>query len=72
MTLMWFCLSVIVIKLIVLSAYATRLWRRDPSNNGWELALIWLLPFYGALYVICLRAAVPAANLSETTQPLAY
>jgi hypothetical protein len=59
MTLMWFCVSVVAIKLIVLSTYATQLWRRDP--NPWELALIWLLPFYGALYVICLRAAVPAA-----------
>lgn len=68
MTLMWFCVGVIAIKLVVLSTYATRLWQRDP--NAWELALIWLLPFYGALYVICLRAAVPAA-LADRPQPLA-
>jgi len=70
MTLTWFFIGVIAVNLLVLSAYATRLWRHEP--NGWELALIWLLPFYGALYVICLRAAVPAANLAEQRQPLAH
>jgi len=72
MTLMLFCAGVTTITLLMLSVFATRLWRRNPGSNAWELALIWLLPFYGALYVICLRAAVPAANLLDHPQRLAH
>ncbi len=69
---MTFFIVVAILHLIPLNAIVTYRALRDPlmtaSQKGWQVAIVWLVPFLGALLVWFLRRQAQAPPPSEDSE----
>jgi hypothetical protein len=69
---MTFFIVVSILHLIPLNALVSHRVLRDPlmtpAQKGWQVAIVWLVPFLGALLVWFLRKQAHAAQPPETSE----